>query len=175
MATHCSTIAWKIPWMEEPGGLPSVGSHRGGQAEVTQQQQQPSTSEKINKMSCIHTMEYYLANIMLNTRSHSPKKHILNDCIYRHYPEQSNLYRQRVEQWCLKLEPGVRRRRGGLLRGPVQFQGQQQCSHIGCGDHSSIRPPFLIEKRKNPEVYVCIKRVNYIVCAFLSVVLQPIT
>ena len=21
MATHSSTLAWKIPWMEEPGGL----------------------------------------------------------------------------------------------------------------------------------------------------------
>ena len=27
MATHSSTLAWKIPWMEEPGGLPSMGSH----------------------------------------------------------------------------------------------------------------------------------------------------
>ena len=26
MAPHSSTLAWKIPWMEEPGGLPSVGS-----------------------------------------------------------------------------------------------------------------------------------------------------
>ena len=26
MATHSSTLAWKIPWMEEPGGLQSVGS-----------------------------------------------------------------------------------------------------------------------------------------------------
>ena len=26
MATPSSTLAWKIPWMEEPGGLPSVGS-----------------------------------------------------------------------------------------------------------------------------------------------------
>ena len=25
MATHSSTLAWKIPWMEEPGGLPSLG------------------------------------------------------------------------------------------------------------------------------------------------------
>ena len=24
MATHSSTLAWKIPWMEEPGGLQSV-------------------------------------------------------------------------------------------------------------------------------------------------------
>ena len=30
MATHSSTFAWKIPWMEEPGGLPSMGSHRIG-------------------------------------------------------------------------------------------------------------------------------------------------
>ena len=26
MAPHSSTFAWKIPWMEEPGGLQSVGS-----------------------------------------------------------------------------------------------------------------------------------------------------
>ena len=25
MATHSSTLAWKIPWTEEPGGLPSMG------------------------------------------------------------------------------------------------------------------------------------------------------
>ena len=28
MATHSSTLAWKMPWMEEPGGLLSMGSHR---------------------------------------------------------------------------------------------------------------------------------------------------
>ena len=27
-ATHSSTLAWKIPWMEEPGRLQSMGSHR---------------------------------------------------------------------------------------------------------------------------------------------------
>ena len=25
MATHCSILAWRIPWMEEPGGLQSWG------------------------------------------------------------------------------------------------------------------------------------------------------
>ena len=25
MATHSSTLAWKIPWLEEPGGLQSIG------------------------------------------------------------------------------------------------------------------------------------------------------
>ena len=28
MAIHSSVLAWRIPGMEEPGGLPSVGSHR---------------------------------------------------------------------------------------------------------------------------------------------------
>ena len=26
MATHSSNLAWKIPWVEEPGGLQSMGS-----------------------------------------------------------------------------------------------------------------------------------------------------
>ena len=30
VAPHSSTLAWKIPWTKEPGGLPSVGSHRVG-------------------------------------------------------------------------------------------------------------------------------------------------
>ena len=28
MAPHSSTLAWKIPWMEKPGGLQSMGSQR---------------------------------------------------------------------------------------------------------------------------------------------------
>ena len=28
MATHSSTLDWKVPWMEEPGGLQSMGSLR---------------------------------------------------------------------------------------------------------------------------------------------------
>ena len=30
MATHPSILAWRIPGTGEPGGLPSVGSHRVG-------------------------------------------------------------------------------------------------------------------------------------------------
>ena len=29
-ATHSSVLAWRIPGMGEPGGLPSLGSHRVG-------------------------------------------------------------------------------------------------------------------------------------------------
>ena len=28
MATHSSVLAWEIPWMEEPGGLQSMGWQR---------------------------------------------------------------------------------------------------------------------------------------------------
>ena len=30
MVTHSSTLAWRIPLTGEPGGLPSMGSHRVG-------------------------------------------------------------------------------------------------------------------------------------------------
>ena len=31
MAPHSSTLAWKIPWTEEPGGLQSMGLLRVGE------------------------------------------------------------------------------------------------------------------------------------------------
>ena len=40
METHSSTLAWRIPWTEEPGGLQSVGSQRVGHELETKQQQQ---------------------------------------------------------------------------------------------------------------------------------------
>ena len=30
MATYSSTLAWKTPWMEEPGGIQCMGSQRVG-------------------------------------------------------------------------------------------------------------------------------------------------
>ena len=35
MATHSSTLVWKIPWTEEPGRLKSMGSLRVGHNRVT--------------------------------------------------------------------------------------------------------------------------------------------
>ena len=35
MAPHSSTLAWRVPWMEEPGGLQSMGSLRVGYNWVT--------------------------------------------------------------------------------------------------------------------------------------------
>ena len=35
MATHSSTFAWKIPWVEEPGRLQSMGSQKVGRNRAT--------------------------------------------------------------------------------------------------------------------------------------------
>ena len=35
MATNSSTLAWRIPWTEEPGGLQSMGSQRVGHDRAT--------------------------------------------------------------------------------------------------------------------------------------------
>ena len=35
MAPHSSTLAWKIPWVEEPGSLQSMGSLRVGHNRAT--------------------------------------------------------------------------------------------------------------------------------------------
>ena len=47
MATHSSSLAWRILWTEEPGGLWSMGSQRVGQDLVTRPaallQRKPST------------------------------------------------------------------------------------------------------------------------------------
>ena len=39
-ATHSSILIWRIPWTEEPGGLPSIASHRVRHNLATKQQQQ---------------------------------------------------------------------------------------------------------------------------------------
>ena len=35
MATHSSVFTWRIPGTGEPGGLPSMGSHRADMTEMT--------------------------------------------------------------------------------------------------------------------------------------------
>ena len=38
IATHSSILAWEIPWIEEPGGLQSMGCKRVGHNLATKQQ-----------------------------------------------------------------------------------------------------------------------------------------
>ena len=68
MATHSSVLAWRIPGMGEPGGLPSTRSHRIGHdwsnlaaAAAAEQTRCPPVNERISKIRYIHTMKYYSA------------------------------------------------------------------------------------------------------------------
>ena len=47
MATHSSVLAWRIPGIGEPGGLPSIGSHRVGRTWL--KQLSSSSSSKLSK------------------------------------------------------------------------------------------------------------------------------
>ena len=47
MATHSSTLAWRILWAGEPGGLPSIGSHRVG--------------HDWSNLACMHALEKEMA------------------------------------------------------------------------------------------------------------------
>ena len=50
MTPHSSTLAWKIPWMEEPGGLQSMGS-----LIFYQCYDFPGVSGQVGSQLCIHT------------------------------------------------------------------------------------------------------------------------
>ena len=47
MATHSSTLAWKIPWTEESGGLQSWSRTESDMTEAIQQQQQQRCKSKL--------------------------------------------------------------------------------------------------------------------------------
>ena len=48
MVSHSSTLAWRVPWMEEPGGLQSMGSLR-------------DTTERLHFHFSFHTLEKEMA------------------------------------------------------------------------------------------------------------------
>ena len=58
MATHSSTIAWRIPWTEEPGGLQSMGPKRIRHdlaTETTAQKTQPCCTQVSPKQDeCVY-------------------------------------------------------------------------------------------------------------------------
>ena len=69
MATHSSVLAWRIPGTEEPGGLPSLGSHRSDTTEATEAKRLFLSVEDImgdklkalelQNVSIIHTPIYF--------------------------------------------------------------------------------------------------------------------
>ena len=56
MATHSSVLAWRIPGMEESGGLPSMGSHRVGH-DQSDFSSSSSSSRSSRHVICFHRYE----------------------------------------------------------------------------------------------------------------------
>ena len=52
MATYSRILAWRIPWREEPGGLPSMGSHRVGHDWSNLAAAAAGNKWKINSICC---------------------------------------------------------------------------------------------------------------------------
>ena len=55
MAPHSSTLAWEIPWTEEPGGLQSLASKRVSHYSGTKQQQKYFREKKLFSALCFHS------------------------------------------------------------------------------------------------------------------------
>ena len=57
MATHSSILAWKIPWMEEPGRLQSMGSQSQTQLkDFTFLFLEPSVSQSVQSLSRVRLL-----------------------------------------------------------------------------------------------------------------------
>ena len=52
MAAHCSILAWRIPWTEEPGGLQAMGSQRVDTTEASE------CACRAKGMTCSHNLEF---------------------------------------------------------------------------------------------------------------------
>ena len=61
LATHSSTLAWNIPWMEEPGGLQSTGSQRVWHDRATSVSLSWYNS-KLSVLDCLYSFWIYETN-----------------------------------------------------------------------------------------------------------------
>ena len=59
MATHSCILAWEIPWIEEPGGLQSIGLQTVGHNLTTKQQQHTFFCLKMYFSVCFVRLLYY--------------------------------------------------------------------------------------------------------------------
>ena len=58
MATHSSVLAWRIPWTEEPGGLPSIGVAQSG----TRLKRLSSSSSNSSLFSSLFNFSYIISD-----------------------------------------------------------------------------------------------------------------
>ena len=71
IATHSTFLAWRIPWTEEPGGLPSTGSQRVRQDQATHTFTLPFPAREQNcffffEQNCFYLIPEFLQDVPAN-------------------------------------------------------------------------------------------------------------
>jgi len=70
MAPHSSIVAWKIPWMEEPGGLQSMASLRVGLSDFTFTFHFHALEKDMAILSSGHLHLAFINNAIMNMGTH---------------------------------------------------------------------------------------------------------
>jgi len=74
MATHSCILAWEIPWIEEPGGLQSIGLQTVGHNLTTKQQQHTFFCLKMYFSVCFVRLLYYTFLFFFASRGQARKR-----------------------------------------------------------------------------------------------------
>ena len=68
MTTHSSILAWRIPWTEEPGGLPFIQLK---ELDMTEETQHSTTRQIINSHDQDPSLYCSFCILELNTKTHT--------------------------------------------------------------------------------------------------------
>ena len=75
MATHSSILAWRIPWIEEPGELQSIGLQRAGHSWVTNTSTFYSFSKLVSSLTIQQCTDFIISIIMWRWKDNISLKH----------------------------------------------------------------------------------------------------
>ena len=125
MATHSSVLAWRIPGMGEPGGLPSVGSHRGGH---DRSDLAAAAADKYKSHTSVSSFSVFTVK--------SP-----SDLLYHQKVETSVSLFLTCLLVCLSMFDGAARRLSLVVAGGASLCCRSWASH--CGGFSSCRAQAL--------------------------------
>ena len=108
MAPHSSTLAWKIPWTEEPGGLQSMGSLRVGHDWAT----------SLSLFTCMHWREWQPTPVFL--RGESQGRRSLVGCHVWGRTESDTTEATQQQQSSATLEADLSRRETVVFSHPKE-------------------------------------------------------
>ena len=147
MATHSSVLAWRIPGMGEPGGLPSVGSHR---------------------------VRHDWSDLALVTQAQvfTRKLRTFNDHDWKisHFLQRQELGEE-VSSWA--LAPQVKQWKAITIAGVLELESQKSCSWWwwwyesregrGGGNH----PSFSLSPALQPLTHTEVRKYNLLMTVYL--------